>query len=174
MLVGDAWGPVVFLSQRMFVRDVGFPQDVVWACPQPMPTCVLRALDTYPPQCRLHVHTFSLPSLYAPEDRVSPENHPLRLETEAERLLAASPCLHSMIGPCIHLTFGSNDGKLKHLCPFALLELLSTLSPQVRHVHEYTIGSEIPLASTSLWHRFCTSKEAGGGTQVLSQQPRPA
>jgi len=102
-----------------------------------------------------------------PEDRVSPENHPLRLETEAERLLAASSCLHSMIGPCIHLTFGSNDGKQKHLCPFASLELLSTLSPQARHVHEYTIGSEIPLASTSLWHRFCTSKEVGGDTSSI-------
>ncbi|KAK4173119.1 hypothetical protein QBC36DRAFT_62312 [Triangularia setosa] len=79
-----AWQPFAdFLSQLSGLKDF------VYACTHQIPPCVLRALHQYHPRSRLHMHTFSLRSLYQDRDSV----HDIDLD---ELALVTSPCLYSI------------------------------------------------------------------------------
>ncbi|KAK0742145.1 hypothetical protein B0T21DRAFT_360694 [Apiosordaria backusii] len=80
----EAWQPFAdFLGQLPALRDF------VYACTHQIPPCVLTALHQHHPKSRLHMHTFSLRSLYQDRDKV----HDIDLD---EFSLVTSPCLYSI------------------------------------------------------------------------------
>lgn len=75
------WQPLARLMERL----PGLV-DVVYACRSQIPPCLLQALHTHLPACRLHHYTFYLRSLNVKGK--APDPHELALVT--------SPCLHSL------------------------------------------------------------------------------
>ena len=85
----EAWLPFAqFLGQLPGLKDL------VYACTHQLPVCVLTALHQYHPHSRLHVHTFSLRSLYQERDQL----HDIDPD---ELALATSPCLYSIRARCL-------------------------------------------------------------------------
>lgn len=80
----EAWLPFV-----PFLEKLTGLTDVVWACTNPIPACVLTALHEHHPTSRLHVRTFSLRSLYQKWNQLSDID-------PDEYLLVTSPCLTSI------------------------------------------------------------------------------
>jgi hypothetical protein len=80
----EAWLPFVH-----FLEKLPGLTDVVWACTNPIPACVLTALHEHHPTSRLHVRTFSLRSLYQEWNQLSDID-------PDEYLLVTSPCLTSI------------------------------------------------------------------------------
>lgn len=162
----DDWKPIVNLLEKGFVGEKGggLLKDFVWGCSQAMPTGVIHALHNFQPQCRLHAHTFSLESLYS-EDPFNATQ--LQLETEAERLLAASPCLHSLMGPIYQRR--SDDEPSRRLCAINLCELLSTHNLHVRHIHLFLNGHDLPNPYQRPWLEFGTPKGTDPRTKLDMQ-----
>lgn len=67
--------------------------DFIWASPDPVAPCIISALHCKRPKCRLHVHTFHLPSLYYGKTK------PVEVDPD-DYVLATSPCLHSITAAC--------------------------------------------------------------------------
>ncbi|RYO48298.1 hypothetical protein AA0116_g12662 [Alternaria tenuissima] len=158
----DHWKPIVDLLERNFVgtNGTGLLKDFVWGCSQAMPTSVIHALHNSQSRCRLHAHTFSLKSLYS-ED---PSNAtPLQLETEAERLLADSPCLHSLMGPIYQRRLDHEPSR--RLCAMNLCELLSTHNLHIRHIHLLD-GHDLLNTCQRPWLEFCTPKGTDPRTKL--------
>ncbi|KAL2121926.1 hypothetical protein VTJ04DRAFT_2381 [Mycothermus thermophilus] len=80
----QAWLPFV-----PFLKKLPGLTDVVWACRDLVPACVLTALHEHHPTVRLHVRTFSLRSLYQ-------EQNQLHDVDPDEYSLVTSPCLTSI------------------------------------------------------------------------------
>ena len=72
-----------------FIGELIQLADVVYACEDQVPVCILEVLHTHPLRPRLHVHSFSLRSLYQPASS-------LRDIDLDEYILASSPCLSSI------------------------------------------------------------------------------
>ncbi|ORY70360.1 uncharacterized protein BCR38DRAFT_405975 [Pseudomassariella vexata] len=80
-----AWQPL-----SCFIRKLSGLKDVVYAADGQIPRCILEAVHFM--NCRLHMHTFSLRSLFQPRDL------PQVIDAD-EYALATSPCLYSIIVP---------------------------------------------------------------------------
>jgi hypothetical protein len=100
-------------------------KDLVWASTEQVPLCILSTLHKHFPSCRLHVHTFSLRSLYYSADISSGVE-------ESEYLLATSPCLYSIVGP-----YSFSDRSKTYYNSQALLQMISNYSPNLRRVQVY-------------------------------------
>jgi hypothetical protein len=146
----EDWRPVVSFLEEASLNL----KDFVWACPHPMPMCVLQALHRSQSKCRLHVHTLSLPGLYQRIGYRLLGQEPLTLRTEMDNLLAASKCLHSLIGPT-SFKQGRNGGILSEV---ALSDLLSKHNSSVRHVHLYETGRNLLSPHGRPWLKFRTPK----------------
>lgn len=82
-----AWLPFARLLGRL--RRL---TDLVYACSHQMPRCVLDVLHQCHPKSRLHIHAFSLRSLYEhPNNNIDPD----------EFALITSPCLYSIDAKCM-------------------------------------------------------------------------
>jgi hypothetical protein len=84
----EAWLPFA-----QFLGQLPGLTDLVYACINQIPACVLDALHQHLPRSRLHVRTFSLRSLYQERDQlddIDPD----------EYLLATSSCLYSIRAKC--------------------------------------------------------------------------
>lgn len=81
----EAWLPLA-----QFFDQLPNLKDLVYACTNQVPMCILTSLHQYHPKSRFHVHTFSLRSLYQLRD------HPHDIDPD-EFALATSPCLHSIV-----------------------------------------------------------------------------
>ncbi|KAK0662498.1 hypothetical protein QBC41DRAFT_329750 [Cercophora samala] len=80
----EAWQSFVdFMGQLSGLRDL------VYACTHQIPPCVLKALHQDHPRCRLHMHAFSLRSLYL----TGSSDHAMDPD---EYALLTSPCLYSI------------------------------------------------------------------------------
>lgn len=153
---GEAWEPIATLLSELTLNDL------VWAFAGPMPHCILRDLQKFQADCRLHVHTFSFRSLYL--DPSDPELEvAIKMAIENERLLTNSPCLHSVMGP-------SMLHDCQHLQKTSLTQMLSTRTPQVRHVFLWPSGSLILDRSQRPWESFRTKRE-GGTTMTSTSMP---
>ncbi|KAF2785640.1 hypothetical protein K505DRAFT_368955 [Melanomma pulvis-pyrius CBS 109.77] len=104
--------------------------DLIWASGEEVPACVLSVLyvldvkNTF--HCRLHVHTFQLWHFFREDD---PDwiNSP-------ESLLATSPYLHSIIGPCT-----PTHTRRKYYDEIRLQRLLQS-APRLKHVRMWFQG----------------------------------
>jgi hypothetical protein len=81
----EAWLPLAH-----FFDQLPALKDLIYACTDQIPIFILSSLHQHHPNCRLHVLTFSLRSLYQPKD--SPHD----IDPE-EFVLATSPCLQSIV-----------------------------------------------------------------------------
>jgi hypothetical protein len=84
----EAWLPLAH-----FFAQLPALKDLIYACTNQIPICILSSLHQHHSNCRLHVLTFSLRSLYQPKD--SPHD----IDPD-EFVLATSPCLHSIVVSC--------------------------------------------------------------------------
>lgn len=120
--------------------------DLVYACLDQVPPCLLTALHENHPHCRLHVHTFSLRSLFQSKDK-------LRDIDPDEFLLATSPCLYSL---AMFTSPGyDTDGRVNYNDE-ALLSMASGLAPGLRHI--------------TLWHSLAGNSMA---LMEATRSPRP-
>lgn len=78
------------LPLARFLDQLPCLQDLIYASTDQIPVCILSSLHQRHLNSRLHVHTFSLRSLYQPRDR------PRDIDPE-EFVLATSPCLSSVV-----------------------------------------------------------------------------
>lgn len=83
--IEDAWSPLAH-----FIGTLPRLQDLLYACHNQVPRCLLLALHQNTPNTRLHVQTFSLRSLYQRPGQG-------RNIDQDEYLLASSPSLHSVV-----------------------------------------------------------------------------
>ncbi|KAJ8118838.1 hypothetical protein OPT61_g243 [Boeremia exigua] len=111
------WRPLV-----QFISSLPL-KDLVWASKEQIPRCVLSALETHIPRCRLHAHEFELWSLYQRGDLQDIEDD--------DYMLATSPCLHSIIAPCS--SYDATGCANYH--EEAILWLAAGLAPNLKHVH---------------------------------------
>ena len=141
-----AWGPL-----SLFVSTLALT-DLIWASANPVPPSVLSALHGLKSWCRLHVHTFYLPSLYYPIDEAyRVDNHDLAL--------AASPCLYSVM----YLTRKwYTPGRIDYN-EDALLQMASGLAPNLCNLRIQVHKSRVDGRPQSLrawraparpWHGF--------------------
>ena len=138
---GDAWERMASFVSSLATMLL----DAIWACFEPIPHCVLLALEE---NCkiRLHVHSFSFRSLYPDLDRTT--STPQYDETPLER----SPCLYSVVGP--------HKFRCVPVLPGDLRTLLSKLAPQVRHVCFWEEGISIPEPWGPPWNQFRTPRRS--------------
>ncbi|KAH6894740.1 hypothetical protein B0T10DRAFT_436452, partial [Thelonectria olida] len=114
--IEEAWSPLSrFISQLSLT-------DLVYACSHQIPRCLLDALHQNSSQTRLHIHTFSLRSLYQPPGvfhDIDPD----------EYMLVTSPSLYSIAGKSYH--FGT-AGRLGYNYE-ALEAMVAGLAPNLTH-----------------------------------------
>ncbi|KXJ88725.1 hypothetical protein Micbo1qcDRAFT_166166, partial [Microdochium bolleyi] len=93
----EAWLPLA-----RFLEKLTGLTDVVYSCTNAFPACLLSALHAHHPRTRLHLHTFSLPSLVRAPGALDP--------LDADDLaLATSPCLFSLVLATRRLLLGDHD-----------------------------------------------------------------
>ncbi|KAG7288124.1 hypothetical protein NEMBOFW57_007647 [Staphylotrichum longicolle] len=117
----NAWLPLV-----KFLGELTGLKDLVYACTTQLPKCVLEALHQAHPQCRLHIRTFSLRSLYQEKDQ------PHDIDPD-ELALVKSPCLYSIHASCA--PYGL-DGRVSFNLE-AVEHMVSGFTPNLRQVHVY-------------------------------------
>ena len=100
-------------------------KDLLWASMDQVPRCVLDVLHSQLPHARLHVHTFSLRSLY----QIGYDPHDIDSD---EYALATSPSLHSIVAASKFL--GSEGDLDVDYNGEAVLEIASGLAPNLRKV----------------------------------------
>jgi hypothetical protein len=98
-------------------------KDLLWTATDQVPYYVLDILHNQLPQTRLHVHTFSLRSLYQDRDSL----HDVHL---GEYALATSPSLYSIFAAS---TFLDSEGNVDYNHE-AVLEIASGLAPNLRKI----------------------------------------
>ncbi|KFY49356.1 hypothetical protein V496_10058 [Pseudogymnoascus sp. VKM F-4515 (FW-2607)] len=81
----ETWQPLA-----NFVGQLAGLQDLVWAYDDPLPRCILSAVDVM--SCRLHMHSFCLSSL------IQHRNHRCNVDPD-EFALATSSSLYSIVVP---------------------------------------------------------------------------
>jgi hypothetical protein len=143
------WQPLARLMERL----PGLV-DVVYTHRSQIPPCLLQALHTHLPACRLHHYTFYLRSLN--DKGTVPDPHELSLVT--------SPCLHSL-----HLRYsdtnGTDDGGRPSYQASAVHAMIEGLAPNLKEVHIYrdtTEESKIsirPRLAPKAWRRATTEKD---------------
>lgn len=117
----EAWGPVAGFIPK-------FPglKQLIWASTDQIPRCILDTLHGSLPKTRLHVHTFSLRSLYQKLDQL----HDIDPD---EYALASSPNLSSICAPST--TFDTN-GNLDYN-EEAVQHMTAGIAPNLRSVTMY-------------------------------------
>ncbi|KAK4247598.1 hypothetical protein C7999DRAFT_14412 [Corynascus novoguineensis] len=126
----EAWLPFArFLGQLPALKDL------VYACTHQIPLCVLTALHQHHPKSRLHLHTFSLRSLYQYKDELH-DIHP------DEFALATSPCLYSIHAKYqpwdVYGRFSFNLEALQHI-------VMSGCAPNLKHLHIHYVSPPTPI-----------------------------
>ncbi|KAL6405155.1 hypothetical protein AUP68_11999 [Ilyonectria robusta] len=111
----EAWQPLSDLILKLSLTDL------VYACSHQIPPCILRTLHAHSLETRLHMHTFSLRSLYQHRDR------PRDIDPD-EYLLVTSPCLHSVFAK-IHML--DDRGRYGYNLQ-ALKSMLGGLAPRLK------------------------------------------
>ncbi|PGH00997.1 hypothetical protein AJ80_09072 [Polytolypa hystricis UAMH7299] len=126
----EAWRPIAH-----FIAGLPNLKDMTWACDDQMAICILSELHQHHPDCRLHVNTFSLRSLY--------QYPPLKDIDGDEFVLATSPCLHS-IG--VSYSRFDSDGRFGYN-EEAVLQMVAASSPRLKSVcmHQVQFGDSIEL-----------------------------
>lgn len=122
----DAWHPLFDFILKLSLTDL------VYACSHQIPPCILRALHEHSPETRLHMHTFSLRSLYQHRDK------PRDIDPD-EYLLVTSPCLYSIFSKFHKLDeYGRYGYNLQ-----ALKSMLGGLAPRLKllSVSEFPHGA---------------------------------
>ena len=119
ILIDEAWSPLIG-----FISGLHGMTDLVYACTDQVPRCLLWALHTYQPTTRLHVHNFSLRSLYQWSDQ-------LHLIDPDEYTLLTSPSLYSIVATWFevdkHGRVGFNDA--------AIYRMIMGLAPALRQAN---------------------------------------
>lgn len=120
-LIDDAWDPLV-----RFICGLPGLTDLVYACTDQVPRCLLLALHTHHPKTRLHVHNFSLRSLYqqrAQRNTIDPD----------EYTLLTSPCLYTIVATWFefdkHGRAGCNDA--------AIYRMIMGLAPALKQANVF-------------------------------------
>ena len=85
----EAWLPFA-----QFLDHLPHLTDLIYACTNQIPICILASLHQNHPKSRLHLHTFSLRSLHQGKD--DDASHDIDSD---EWVLATSPCLASIVVP---------------------------------------------------------------------------
>lgn len=117
ILTDTAWQPLTRLVRILHGLD-----DVLYASPDRMPPCLLRALLQYQPRCRLHVFTFTLRSLHLSE-------------TDPDELaLMTAPCLYS-IWMWYYDTDGLDDDGEPAYHAEAIDTMVRRMAPNLKEVH---------------------------------------
>jgi hypothetical protein len=126
----EAWLPLAH-----FFDQLPALKDLIYACTDQIPICILSSLHRYHPNCRLHVHTFSLRSLYQPKD--SPHD----IDPD-EFVLATSPCLHSIVVSCYgYDTIGQVDYNQE-----AVLQMVAAAAPRLKSVCMFSCHPGVSMA----------------------------
>ncbi|KAH7076976.1 hypothetical protein BKA63DRAFT_294077 [Paraphoma chrysanthemicola] len=97
--------------------------DLIWASNDRVPPCIVSALHNKRPGCRLHVHTFHLPSLYYHKYK------PMEVDGD-DYTLATSPCLYSIAAACPPWDHRGRSN-YNHA---AILQIASGLAPNLRNL----------------------------------------
>ncbi|KAH8721707.1 hypothetical protein BGZ61DRAFT_447379 [Ilyonectria robusta] len=126
-IMEDAWLPLSDLILKLSLTDL------VYACSHQIPPCILRTLHGHSLETRLHMHTFSLRSLYQHRDR------PHDIDPD-EYLLATSPCLYSVFAK-FHMV--GESGRYGYNLQ-ALKAMLGGLAPTLKLLSMWTF-SPIPF-----------------------------
>ncbi|RYP61559.1 hypothetical protein DL771_010080 [Monosporascus sp. 5C6A] len=127
-----------------FLSRLSGLKDLVWACHNQLPPCLLSAVHEHHPRSRLHMHTFSLRSLY--QDR----NHLHRIDPD-ESAIATSPCLTSLA--VTHYAFGT-DGKVNYN-EEAIFDMVAGLASNLTSVSMWLMH---PGASIDLQDAYATPR----------------
>ena len=117
----EAWGPVAG-----FIPTFPGLKELIWASTDQIPRCILDTLHGSLPKTRLHMHTFSLRSLYQKLDQL----HDIDPD---EYALASSPNLSSICAPS---TTFDTDGNLDYN-EEAVQHMTAGIAPNLRSVTMY-------------------------------------
>ncbi|KAK1839261.1 hypothetical protein CCHR01_18123 [Colletotrichum chrysophilum] len=141
----EFWKPLAKLIERL-------PRlkELLYACPNQFPPCLLAALHEHHPSCRLHLRNFHLHSI---KDR-----HGLAAvldaeETDHELRLASSPCLHS-----IRYSYANSHGDYgrfnnneepnpNNIHNSAVMRYVTRMAPNLKRVHLRPVP-DVPDEST--------------------------
>ncbi len=144
----EAWLPLAqFLDQLPKLKDL------IYACKNQIAVCILLSLHQYHPNSRLHVHTFSLRSLYQPRDR------PHDIDP-VEFVLATSPCLYSIV---VSYSGYHTDGRVGYN-EEAVLQMVAGAAPRLKSVR---MRKRRPPASPALRIAIGTTRPPWQGFFVL-------
>lgn len=127
-IMEEAWQPLSDLILKLSLTDL------VYACSHQIPPCILRTLHAHSLETRLHMHTFSLRSLYQHRDR------PRDIDPD-EYLLVTSPCLYSVFAK-VHMW--DDCGRYGYDLQ-ALKSMLGGLAPRLKLL---SIGEWCSMAAT--------------------------
>lgn len=150
----EAWLPLA----RFLARLSGL-KDLIYAAFDQVPTCILSSLQQHHPSSRLHVHTFSLRSLFQLKDRsqdIDPD----------EYVLTTSPCLYSMV-----VLYSDYDtlGRVNYN-EKAVLKMAAGVAPNLKSVRMWY---RRPGASLALKNAVRTPKPPWQGFFVSQESTEP-
>lgn len=126
----DAWRPLSHFIRKLCLTDL------VYVCSHQIPVCVLKVLHQYSPETRLHMHTFSLRSLYQPRDKIH------HIDPD-EYLLATSPSIYSVVA---YVSPYDTWGRLSYNSE-ALSAMIAGLAPNIKHLSVISIPAGDSIAS---------------------------
>jgi hypothetical protein len=146
------WVPLARLIEKLSKLS-----DLIYACTNQFSPCLLQTLETFRPDCKLHMKTFRLRSLN--EDQIDAH----------ELALAKSPCLHSIsVAYCSHC---SSDGRRDHN-EDAVMGLVAGHAPNLKEVSTIFVDSGYhTMGYRPPWQGFAKDKQEQmsslGSLQVL-------
>lgn len=154
-IANRGWEPTA-----QFLASCAGLKDLYWASTDQVPRCILEVLHNHLPRCRLHVHTFSLRSLYQQQH----QHHDMDVD---EYALATSPSLHSI---CVSPTY-TDSWRTTDYNEEAALKIIAPLAPNLRSV---CLWQQLAESSPQLqsakhtthppWQRFRVNGVADGKT----------
>ncbi|KAL2115193.1 hypothetical protein VTJ04DRAFT_10856 [Mycothermus thermophilus] len=124
-VLSEAWLPFV-----AFLEKLPGLKDLVYACANPVPLCVLTTLHQHHPKSRLHVHTFVLRSLYQHWNNlhdVDPDEYALLTSPVLSTIRTSVVCVDSSTG-----YIGFNQHALEYAVPMRY-------APNLRHLKIYYV-----------------------------------
>ncbi len=139
-----------------FISRLSGLKDLVWACENQLPPCLLSTIHEHHPRSRLHIHTFSLRSLYQNKDHL----HDIDPD---EFAIASSPCLTSLA--VSHNPF-DNDGNFNYN-EEAVHRMIEGLAPNLASVCMWAVH---PGGSLGPWETYETPRPPWLG--CFTQGPR--
>jgi hypothetical protein len=110
----NAWLPLARLVKRLPKLS-----DLIYTCANQFSPCLLRALETFRPDCKLHIKTFRLRSLN--EKHLDPH----------ELAICESPCLHSI--SVSYVAHSSTGGRIDYN-EDAAMKLVAGMAPNLKEV----------------------------------------